>query len=50
MTALVPAVFVILSALVASGYVLGRQRHRAILDELESRKPSPVPAEGLAKS
>lgn len=50
MTALVPAVFVILSAWVASGYALGSQRHRAILDELESRKPSPVPAEGLVKS
>jgi Na+/melibiose symporter-like transporter len=50
MTALVPAVFVILSAWVASGYVLGSQRHRAILDELESRKRSLVPAEGLAKT
>ena len=40
MTALVPAIFVILSALVAGGYALGRHRHRAILDELESRKLS----------
>jgi Na+/melibiose symporter-like transporter len=38
MTALVPALFVIVSGLVAGGYVLGRQRHRAILDELESRR------------
>ncbi|MBY0401423.1 glycoside-pentoside-hexuronide (GPH):cation symporter [Myxococcota bacterium] len=38
MTALVPSVFVVLSALVAGGYALGRTRHRAILDELESRR------------
>jgi sugar (glycoside-pentoside-hexuronide) transporter len=38
LTALVPAGFVILSALVAGGYVLGRTRHREILDELESRR------------
>jgi len=38
MTALIPSVFVALSALVASGYVLGLDRHRAILDELESRR------------
>ena len=38
MTALVPAVFVILSAWVASGYALGSQRHRAILDELEWKR------------
>jgi Na+/melibiose symporter-like transporter len=50
MTALVPAVFVILSAWVASGYVLGSQLDRAILDELESRKPSPVAAERLAET
>jgi sugar (glycoside-pentoside-hexuronide) transporter len=37
MTALVPAIFVVLSALVAAGYTLGRHRHRAILDELEAR-------------
>jgi len=38
MTALVPAIFVVLSALVAGGYTLGRHRHRAILAELEARK------------
>ena len=38
MTALVPSLFVILSAIVAGGYVLGRERHRDILDELESRR------------
>lgn len=38
MTALVPSVFVVLSALVAGGYALGRIRHRAILEELESRR------------
>lgn len=44
MTALVPSVFVVLSAIVAGGYALGRLRHRAILDELESRRlPSAAP-------
>lgn len=38
LTAFVPAVFVLLSALVAGGYALGRVRHRAILAELESRR------------
>ena len=45
MTALVPSVFVILSAIVAGGYALGRQRHRDILDELESRRLAAVSAE-----
>ncbi len=39
LTALVPSVFVLLSAIIAGGYLLGRVRHRAILDELESRRP-----------
>ncbi|MBK7952225.1 MAG: MFS transporter [Deltaproteobacteria bacterium] len=44
MTALVPSIFVVLSALVAGGYALGRLRHRAILDELETRRlPSAAP-------
>jgi len=46
MTALVPSLFVILSAIVAGGYVLGRERHRDILDELASRRekePSSLP-------
>lgn len=42
MTALVPSLFVILSAVVAAGYGLGRQRHRDILDELESRRVAVV--------
>ncbi len=45
MTALVPSVFVVLSAIVAGGYALGRQRHRDILDELEGRRVAPVAAE-----
>lgn len=40
MTALVPSLFVVLSALVAGGYALGRERHRDILDELASRRAS----------
>ncbi len=38
MTALVPALFVILSALVAGGYALGRARHHDILEELARRR------------
>jgi len=38
LTALVPSLFVVLSALVAGGYLLGRARHRAILDGLASRR------------
>jgi Na+/melibiose symporter-like transporter len=45
MTALVPSVFVILSAIVAGGYALGRQRHRDILDELETRRLAAVSSE-----
>lgn len=45
MTALVPSIFVILSAIVAGGYALGRQRHRDILDELETRRLAAVPSE-----
>lgn len=41
LTALVPSLFVAASALVAAGYALGRVRHRAILDELESRRLTP---------
>lgn len=44
MTALVPSVFVILSAIVAAGYALGRERHRDILEELESRRLAAVPS------
>ena len=50
MTAFVPAVFVILSGLVAGGYALGRLRHRAILEELESRRVAAVAAERLAET
>jgi Na+/melibiose symporter-like transporter len=36
---------VILSAIVAGGYALGRQRHRDILDELETRRLAAVSSE-----
>lgn len=44
LTALIPAVFVGVSALVARGYTLGRSRHRAILEELEGRRALAVAA------
>ena len=46
MTALVPSLFVILSALVAGGYALGRDRHREILRELEGRRAAPADSLG----
>lgn len=38
LTALIPGVFVLLAALVAARYTLGRVRHREILAELEERR------------
>jgi len=38
LTALVPATFVVLSALAARGYTLGYERHAEILEELELRR------------
>lgn len=49
LTALVPAVFVVLSAFVAAGYGLGRSRHRAILEELEARRAA-APAQNATRA